>query len=152
MKHIAHFRTVSALSFAWTFALFWVFPRAVQAGTLSSDITVYDWISLAYACALGLLGGCLSLIVALASDRRVVGEVLLEGGRNALVSPIAGAAAYLMVDAAASMGWVGLSPVTRFLVIVGAGWAGVAFFVWARDLAGKAATTFAEWVINRGKQ
>jgi hypothetical protein len=149
--NIAHARIVSVLAFAWSLALLWVFPRAVLAGTLSSEITAYDWVSLAYACALGLLGGCLSLIVALASDRRVVSEVLTEGGRNALVSPIAGAAAYLMVDAVATMGWIGLSPVSRFLVIIGAGWAGVAFFVWAREMAGKAAITAAEWVINKGK-
>jgi hypothetical protein len=151
MKNIAHARIVSASMFAWSVTLLWIFPRAVLAGTLSSDISVYDWVSLSYACGLGLLGGCLSLIVALASDRRVVGEVLLEGARNALVSPIAGAAAYLMVDSVTSMGWIGLSPVARFLVIVGAGWAGVAFFVWARDTAAKAATALAEWVINRGK-
>ena len=146
----ARTRTVAAMAFLWALALIWLVPRAVQAGTLSGDVIGYDWTSLSYACGLGLLGGFLALIVALATDDRIVGDVMREGARNAMVSPIAGAAAYLMVDAAGSMNWIALSTVTRFLAIVGAGWAGVAFFAWARTTAQKAATALAEWVINRG--
>jgi len=148
---IQHSASVSVLSSAWAVVALWLWPRAVQAGPLSGDFGVYDWTSLAYAALLGLMGGALALIVALATDRRVVLQVLGEGLRNALVSPIAGMAAYLMADAVSGMGWVTLPSGGRFLVIVGSGWAGIAFFAWARETAGKAASALGDWLVKRGQ-
>jgi len=148
---IQHSTSVSMLSSAWAVAALWLWPRAVAAQTLSQDFGHYDWVSLAYAAALGLMGGMLALIVALATDRRVVLQVLGEGLRNALVSPIAGMAAYLMVDAVVSAGWATVPAGGRFLAIVGSGWAGIAFFAWARETAGKAATALGDWLVKKGQ-
>jgi hypothetical protein len=147
---IAHRPTVASLAVAWCCCVLWLWPRAVRAGTLSTEVKAYDWASLGYACALGLLGGVLALIVALATDRRVVLEVLTEGGRNAIVSPIAGGAAYLLLEALAGLDWLHAPTMVRFLVIVGSGWAGIAFFLWTREVAGKGATKFGEWLVARG--
>lgn len=147
----AHAPLLSALVPAWVSALLWVVPHAAKADTLSVEFHRYDWLSLLYAGALGLLGGGLALIVALASDKRVVREVWSESWRNALVSPIAGAAMFLCLKALAGLGWLSLTVEPRFALIVGAGWAGIAFFAWGREFAGKAAAAFSEWAINRGK-
>lgn len=151
MNFFAHARAVLVALPLWAFAFLWLWPRAVRAESLSAEFRLYDWTSLLYAGALGLLGGCLALIVALATDRRVVLQVLAEGARNAMVSPIAGAAAYLLLKAAAAQGLFSVSTEPRFLLIVGSGWAGIAFFAWLREMAGRGATGLAEWVIHRGK-
>jgi hypothetical protein len=150
MKKIEHAKAVVWLFSTWCIAVAWLWPHAVRAGTLSADLRVYDWSSLGYAAALGLLGGLLALIVALATDHRVLMEVLKESLRNALVSPIAGTAAYLLLEAMGSLGWLMLPAVGRFLVIMGSGWAGIAFFIWARDVASKGATAFGQWLVARG--
>ena len=135
----------------WLLALLWLWPRAVMAESLSAEFKGYDWTSVLYASALGLLGGALALIVALATDRRVVHEVLVESGRNAMVSPIAGAAAYLGLKAAAAMGWFTISTEPRFLVIVASGFAGIAFFQWVRGLGIDGAASFRAWIVERWK-
>lgn len=147
---IAHARAVSIAFTIWMVCLLWLWPRAVRASTLSSEFKLYDWESLGYAAALGSLGGFLALIYALATDRRVVVTVLGESLRNGIVSPIAGATAFLGIRAAAAMGWFELSTEPRFLVIVGAGFAGIAFIQWARDLAGKGAAALGSWLVRKG--
>jgi hypothetical protein len=151
MIRIHHARAIAVAVPAWCWALFWLWPRALRAESLSRDFRLYDWNSLIYAALLGLLGGALALIVALATDRRVVLEVFKESGRNALVSPIAGAAAYLLLNAAGAMGWFTASTEPRFLLIVGSGWAGIAFFQWIASVAGKGAAAVGDWLITRGK-
>ena len=146
----AHARLLLVAIPAWCWALLWLVPRAAQADALSAEFRAYDWTSLLYAGALGLLGGALALIVALASDRRVVREVWGESWRNTLVSPIGGVAMYLVLKGLVGLGWVVLSTEPRFALIVGAGWAGIELFVWGRGVAGRAAAAFAEWAINRG--
>lgn len=149
---IAHRPTVTALSAAWAITVLWLWPRAVRAGTLAGEVKAFDWSSLGYACALGLLGGFLALIVALASDTRVVKEILEEGLRNALVSPIGGAIAYLLLEGLASLSErYHFSTVVRFLVIVGAGYAGIAFFTWVRGVTAQGAVSVGEWLVNRFK-
>lgn len=145
----AHARALLVALPSWLMAALWLWPRWVRAQALSNEVRLYDWTSLGFAAALGLLGGFLALLVALATDRRVVVDVLAEGSRNALVSPIAGAAAYAMLKAAAALSWFTLPTEPRFLVIVGAGWAGIAFFQWARETAAKGAKALAEWYIGR---
>lgn len=127
-----HSKSVVSLSITWCWAVVWMWPYAVNAGTLTGDLRAYDYTSLGWAAALGLLGGVLALIVALATDHRVVSQVLAESFRNALVSPIAGAAAFLALEGMVSMGWFFLPPVGRFLILIASGWAGTAFFVAVR--------------------
>jgi hypothetical protein len=124
-----HSKSVISLSISWVWAVVWMWPYAVSAGTLTGDLRAYDYTSLGWGAALGLLGGLLALIVALATDRRVVSQVLTESLRNALVSPIAGAAAFLALEGMVGMGWFFPPPVGRFLILIASGWAGTAFFV-----------------------
>lgn len=119
---------------------------------LHNEILSYDWISLGDAAGLGLVGGAVALVVALATDKRVVGEVVREGIRNVIVAPLAGVGAYLLIESAVSLDWVSdLPPVTRFVIIAAAGWAGIGFFVWLRGLAAQAAVAVAEWSIGKLK-
>ncbi|HEY8359262.1 MAG TPA: hypothetical protein VIL30_17575 [Ramlibacter sp.] len=150
MLKLAHARAVGLAFLTWCSGFLWLWPRAVRAATLEAEFRVYDWTSMFYAGCLGLLGGMLALIVALASDKRVVMEVVKESGRNALVSPIAGAGAYLLLKTIASLGWLTLSTEPRFLIIVGSGWAGIAFFQLVREGAGKLAVALASWLVKRG--
>lgn len=147
-----HGPLLAALIPAWVAALLALHSQAVRADPLSTEFRAYDWWSLMYAAALGLLGGALAMIVALASDRRAVREVWAESWRNALVSPIGGLAMYLGLRGLAGAGWLTLTVEPRFALIVGAGWAGIAFFAWGRDTAGKGAAALAGWLVNRGKQ
>ena len=147
---IAHARLVFWLLLLWAGAVLALWPLAVRAGTLSDDAKLYDWLSLSFAGGFGILGGVLALIVALATDDRVVSHILREGLRNIIVSPIGGAVAYLLIEWSTSLAGFNLSPVGRFVVIGGSGWAGVAFFVWVRDGAKRMAVSFANWVIKQG--
>lgn len=150
MSRFAHGRTLTIAVLCWSACLLWLWPRAVLAGTLSQEVKGYDWTSLGYACALGALGGALALIVALATDSRVVTAVLKESLRNALVSPIAGAVVYVGQEAAISSHWLeGLSPIVRFLAIVGGGWAGIALLQWVRQLGGKLLELAADWIVAK---
>jgi hypothetical protein len=149
---IAHARALALFVPAWCWAvLWWLWPRAAQADALATDMRLYDWRSLGYAALLGLGGGGLALIVSLATDRRVVLTVLAESARNAMVSPIAGAADYLLLKSAAALGWFSVATEPRFLLIVAGGWAGIAFFAWLKEISGKAAAVAGEWLINRGR-
>lgn len=148
---LAHARAVAVALPTWLFAAAWIWPHVAQAAPLSADVKGYDWVSLGWACLLGLLGGSLALIVALATDRRVVTEVITEGARNALVSPIAGAAGYALMQAAAAQGLFTLSVEPRFLVIVGFGYAGIAAINWLRATCGEGAAAFGQWLIERFK-
>lgn len=120
----------------WCWAFLWLWPQAVRAdAALGAEVLAYDWKSMLYAAGLGLLGGALALIVALATDKRVVLDVLADALRNMLVSPIAGCIAFMALKAAAAVGWLNITTEPRFLVIIASGWAGIAFIAWARDTA-----------------
>lgn len=150
MKTLAHGRSMLVAALCWLQGLLWLWPRVVEASTLASDVKGYDWMSLAYAGGLGLLGGGLALIVALATDRRVVLGVLGEGLRNAMVSPIAGAMAYVGLEAIVAWRWVDpLAPAVRFLGIVGSGWAAIPFIEWVRGLAQRFVGFVGDWLVAR---
>ena len=151
MKYIQHAKAVAWLFGFWCLAVVWLWPHAVMAGTLSADVKVYDWWSLLLAAAIGVLGGILALIVALATDHRALLEVTKEGLRNITVSPFGGMVAYLVLEAVSSLGWVVLPAVLRFLVIGACGYAGIAFFVWAKVMAGRVAGAFGDWLIKKGQ-
>lgn len=119
------------------------------ARTLREDLLQYDWISLGDAAGIGVAGGVMALVVSLATDKRIVKDILLESVRNLVVSPIGGAGAYLAMDAMSTSGWVDFPTVLRFLIIAIAGWAGVALFVWAKSLVTSLSVVVAEWIIKR---
>lgn len=148
MLKVAHARAVGVALFSWWIGFLWLWPRAVRAESLEREARLYDWTSLGYAAGLGLLGGFLAIIYALASDRRVVLTVLADAGRNALVSPIAGMAAYLTLKAAVSFGWMHLTTEPRFLIIVGSGWAGIACFQWVRGFGAAAAPKVRDGLVD----
>lgn len=149
---LAHARALVIAVPSWCYAVLWLWPRAAQADALATEFWQYDWLSLVYAAGMGLLGGFLALIYALATDRRVVLEVLKEGGRNALVSPIAGAGAYLFLKACAALGWFTVPTDPKFFCIVTAGWAGTAAIEWAGVTLKKAMGELGDWLVARGKQ
>jgi hypothetical protein len=130
----AHTRALALALPAWTFAVAWVWPRAARAEALSSEVHTYDWTSVAYAGGLGLLGGGLALMVALATDKRVVTEVFRESARNAFVSPLGGILAFPCLKAGTALDLFSLTTEPRFLVIVASGYAGIALIEWVRSL------------------
>ena len=101
--------------------------------TLAQDVRAYDWESLAWAGAAGLLGGLGRFILSLASDRNVVLRVPPGWWRDALTSIIAGLVGYVVVQGAAAVVvayWSasGIPRDARTLILVGAGWMGLRFF------------------------
>lgn len=149
---VANARAVLTAALLWLAGLAWLWPRAVRAESLSDEARLYDWASLLYAGGLGLAGGLLALIVALATERRVVREVAAEGARNAIVSPIAGAGSYMVLKAFASLGWFTVSTEPRFLLIVIAGYAGIAAVQWARGIVGEAAGEVRDRILKKGAE
>lgn len=144
---IAHTSLVSILSIVWLVMAAILWPLSAYAASLSADVKVYDWLSLLAACGIGMLGGLGALIVALASDEKVVLHVTRDSLRNMIVSPIAGAAVYLLIEA---MEDLNLTPGKRFFAIGFAGWAGIEFFVRGRKVALEWLDSVAKWIINRG--
>lgn len=97
-----------------------LFVRLVQAATLAESMGVYDWLSLRWALAIALLGGFLRLIYGLASDSRVITAILRESWRTALLSLLAGLAAFILIEAAKSTG-ASVTNEIRFTAILAAG-------------------------------
>ena len=101
--------------------------------TLSQDVRAYDWESLAWAGAAGLLGGVGRFILSLASDQNVVLRIPPGWWRGVLASVLAGLAGYVVVQGAAAVVVAYWSPSgiprdARTLILVGAGWMGLRFF------------------------
>lgn len=148
MKYLAHARALLVALPLWVFLVAWLWPRAARAEALAAEFWLFDWKSLGYAAMLGLAGGFLNLIYALATDRRVVTQILLESGRNGMVSPIAGAGAYLGLKLATWAGGVHLPTEPRFLVIIAAGYAGIAVIEWTKGLARAGAPRMRDGLID----
>lgn len=96
--------------------------------TLAQDLMVYDWMSLVFAAAAGLLGGAARTIFTLVSERAIVGNVKTLLLKDLVVAVIGGAAMYLAIQgynsAVGAMTIVSLPPIARdlrVLFIVGAG-------------------------------
>ena len=116
MKH-AKLVNVLGLLWLWCFAgLTWA------ANTFAQDVRGYDWESLLWGAAAGLLGGALRTILTLATDSRVVLDILRESWKDAIVALIGGGVAYALVQAAASLHLFEVSRDLRMLIIVGFGW------------------------------
>lgn len=135
MKWMARYLAALAMAQAWAACLLFVWPRAAQAQQLSDEFFLYDWTSLYYGAILGALGGVAALFVALATDRRPVRDVFGEALRNLLISPLGGIAAYLIINALSSQGWLTLNRDLRFCVMIACGWGGIGFFLFLGEVA-----------------
>jgi hypothetical protein len=105
--------------------------------TFAQDVHNYDWVSLLFALAAGLLGGAARTILTLVSERELVGHVRLVLVKDLVVALMGGGVAYLLIQGynawSASLSMVSLPAVTRdfrVLLIVAAGfsrgrWMGV---------------------------
>jgi hypothetical protein len=109
-----HERTVVVLIALWAVT----FSQIVRAATLNEFMGTYDWMSLGWAALIALTGGALRTIVALASQD-IVWHVLRQAGRDAVVSLIAGMAAYVALEAYRTIGAVPSE--VRFALILAAG-------------------------------
>lgn len=102
--------------------------RLAYAATFAQEIRGFDWESLLWGAAAGLLGGALRTIFTLANDNRVVFSVLKEARKDMVVSFLAGGFAYALCVAIESK-WPGtVTREIRMLAIVGAGWTRAAIF------------------------
>lgn len=108
MLKLAHARAIGFFMPAWLFMVVWLVPRAAEAATLvdyDQGIRALNWGSIGLAALTGFAGGFGMLVLALATDTRVVREVLKEGLLNALASPIMGLLMYATLQAVRSFGW-----------------------------------------------
>lgn len=124
-----HDRLVAPLLAIWCMLVAHV---AANAGTFNQDMVAYDYRSLVWAATVALLGGVFRTIISLATDARPVLSVLHEAWRDALVSLLAGGAAFIGIEALRSMEMAITSEV-RFAMILSAGVWRMSFFIWARN-------------------
>lgn len=155
MIKFAHARAVAFLLPMWVFAVAWLVPRMAEATTLSYDqgARAFNWLALGLASATGLWGGVLMLILALAMDRRVVSQVLMEGLRNAVASPITGMGAYFILEALRTLKWFDASFEVSFGVITIAGMSAVWLVGFVQGTATEAAPKvragLIDWILAR---
>lgn len=98
------------------------------SNTLAQDIIQYDWLSLLFAIAAGLLGGAARTIYTMVSSQSVVGNIKTLLMKDLIVAMIGGAAMYLFVQgwnswtsSMTSITLPGIQRDLRVLFIVGAG-------------------------------
>lgn len=113
MKHTS--RTIFLLAI-WTLT----FVHTVKAATLAEFMGGYDWQSLKWAAGLAVLGGVLRTIASLQSEDRVVAIWAKEAAWDAFYALIAGAFAFIVLEALRSLSWAIPSEV-RFTALVVAG-------------------------------
>ena len=118
-------RAVNRALFAW---LACYSALCYAQNTLAQDLIAYDWMSLVFAAAAGLLGGAARTIFTLVSERAIVGNVKTLLLKDLVVAVIGGAAMYLAIQgynsAVGVMTIIALPPIARdlrVLLIVGAG-------------------------------
>jgi hypothetical protein len=105
--------------------------------SFAEDVAAYDFLSLLFAMAAGLLGGAARTILTLASEKQLVGNVKMVLLKDLVVALFGGGMAYLLIQGfnsvAHSLTVVALPTITRdlrVLLVVGAGfsrgrWMGV---------------------------
>lgn len=96
--------------------------------TFAQDILAYDWMSLLFAAAAGLLGGAARTIFTLVSERALVGNVKTLLLKDLVVAVFGGALMYLAIQgynsAAASITLVKMPTVVQDLRVLLILWAG----------------------------
>lgn len=136
MLKFAHGRVLSILTPLWLLWVVWLFPRLSYAGSLDYDQGIRDlnWSAIGLAALTGFAGGFGMLILALATDKRVVRAVMREGLRNALASPIMGLLAYGVLQAVSSFGWR-IPFEVSFVAVLVAGMAAVSLWAFITSTA-----------------
>ena len=118
-----HPKSVSFLILLWL----WSYTRLVAAsplGPFSEDVQGYDFESLLYAAATGLLGAAGRTIYALASDRVIVGSLWRQVFKDMVVASLGGMAAFAIVTYLAPYAPGILTREARMLAIVAVGASG----------------------------
>lgn len=119
----------TALIFMWSL----LFTHLVRATTLTEFMGAYDPGLALWAASLSIVGGWLRTIVSLQSDNRVIVEKVKEWLWDTLKALIGGMFAFFVIQAIRSSGYAVPSEV-RFGAVVAAGWGGMNFVYWARDV------------------
>jgi len=94
---------------------------AAAGMTTAQELMQYDWQSFFMAALAGLLGGFLRTILTLASEKRVVLDILRESWKDCLVAVVGGGIVYLILQALSSLNYFVIPRDVRILLIVGAG-------------------------------
>lgn len=121
-------RSLTVLTHVWLLMFMYTYPRAMQAATFAEDMRDYDYESLLWAIATGLLGGFARTLVSLASDKLIVNNVWKEAAKDAVVSIIAGGAALIIIEVLRATYWPTVPSAVRFAFILFAGASRIAFF------------------------
>jgi hypothetical protein len=97
--------------------------------TYAQDILAFDWMSLVFAAASGLLGGAARTIITMISPRALVGNVKVLLMKDLVVALVGGAVVYMIIQGynawAGSLSLITLPPVARdlrVLLVVAAGY------------------------------
>lgn len=128
-----HPKSVSFLVLLWL----WSYAKLATAaalGPFSADVQGYDFESLLYAAATGLLGAAGRTIYALATDRVIVGSLGRQWFKDAIVASIGGMVAFAVVTYCAPFAPNVLTAEARMLVIVTVGASGGKWSNWLGDL------------------
>ncbi|QHJ00129.1 hypothetical protein GT347_20375 [Xylophilus rhododendri] len=99
------------------------------SSTYAQDILAFDWMSLLFAAASGLLGGAARTILTMISPRALVGNVAVLLMKDLIVALFGGAVVYMLIQGynswAGSLTVVTLPPIARdlrVLLVVAAGY------------------------------
>ena len=119
----------AVLMFIWAM----LFSQMVKAATLSEFMGGYDNSLIYYAAGFSVMGGFIRTIMSLQNDNRIVTAKLSEAAWDALKALIAGMAAFFLIQALRSSGY--LVPIeVRFGAVVAAGWSRMAAVDWVVGL------------------
>lgn len=114
-------RSVSVLAFLWLWSYTNLLYATVALGPFSADVQGFDFESLLYAAAAGLLGGAGRTIYSLASDKVLVGSLWREGLKDGVIAILGGMVAFVLVTYLANY-WPGVfTREARMIAIVLAG-------------------------------
>ena len=128
-----HPKSVSFLILLWL----WSYTKLVSAaalGPFSADVQGYDFESLLYAAATGLLGAAGRTIYALASDRVIVGSLWRQTLKDMVIASLGGMVAFGLVTFCARYAPGILTSEARMLIIVAVGASGGKWVNWTGDL------------------
>ena len=128
-----HPKSVSFLILLWL----WSYTKLVSAaalGPFSEDVQGYDFESLLYAAATGLLGAAGRTIYALASDRVIVGSLWRQTLKDMVIASLGGMVAFGFVTFCAPFAPSILTREARMLIIVAVGASGGRWVNWTGDL------------------
>lgn len=119
-----HERLVIPLLALWALTV----SQIARASTLGESMAQFDWASVGWAALIGVTGGALRTIVALAS-MDIVPNVWRRALLDAVISVVAGVAAYWVVEMLRSFN-LPITPEARFAAVMVAGVVRTRTFTW----------------------